>query len=273
VFSIEYLHVIRGHEIDQIAAFVPPGSRVLEIGAGTGEQARRLAERGVQVTSIDVPASRYDADRVFPIVDYDGKVFPFEDGSFDVVFSSNVLEHVTDLEQVHREVRRVLGPGGLCIHVMPSASWRFWEGVTHYVELAQVLWRLLPDLLPRALDTAELRRCKKTLRALAGTIRARAFPSRHGERGSAISELWTFSRFWWRNHFRTHGLAVTAHPMDLFYTGHLIFGARLSLETRRQLARVLGASSILYVVRPVASSSIWASTPEARAHPGASPPR
>lgn len=43
---------------------------------------------------------------------YDGSSIPFEDASFDVVFSNQSLEHVHDCERAIREIARVLRPGG-----------------------------------------------------------------------------------------------------------------------------------------------------------------
>src|SRR5436309_261412 len=97
MFSIEFLHTIREHEIEMISKHFAPGARILEIGGGTGYQAKLLADRGFKVATIDVGTSNYKDERVFPVTEYDGKVFPFPDATFDVVFSSNVLEHIADL--------------------------------------------------------------------------------------------------------------------------------------------------------------------------------
>ena len=123
MFSIEFLHAVREHEIEKIVKHIAPGARVLEIGGGTGYQAKRLAECGFNVASIDVGTTHYKRRRVFPVIEYDGKVLPFRDAVFDVVFSSSVLEHVADLGQLYRESRRVLKQDGHCLHVMPSAVW------------------------------------------------------------------------------------------------------------------------------------------------------
>ena len=53
VLSLAHLDAIRGAEIDKIAAFIPAGARVLEIGAGTGQQALELRRRGFAVTAIE----------------------------------------------------------------------------------------------------------------------------------------------------------------------------------------------------------------------------
>jgi ubiquinone/menaquinone biosynthesis C-methylase UbiE len=45
---------------------------------------------------------------------------PFEDGSFDVVWASEVIEHVADTARWLSEVRRVLAPGGRLLVSTPS---------------------------------------------------------------------------------------------------------------------------------------------------------
>ena len=97
------------------------------------------------VTSIDLAGSTYARDRVFPVIDYDGRTLPFAAGDFDAVLSSNVLEHVYDLAGMEREIRRVLAPGGRCVHVLPTHVWRFWTLATQYPGLAQ---RLVDAAIP-----------------------------------------------------------------------------------------------------------------------------
>jgi SAM-dependent methyltransferase len=47
-------------------------------------------------------------------------VLPFENDSFDFIYSHQVFEHVQRPEVVCRELARILRPGGLSIHVFPS---------------------------------------------------------------------------------------------------------------------------------------------------------
>ena len=46
------------------------------------------------------------------IMNYDGKVLPFKDCSFDNVFSSEVIEHIDNLDEILDEINRVLKPNG-----------------------------------------------------------------------------------------------------------------------------------------------------------------
>src|SRR5690606_12654135 len=105
---------IREHELQLALRYFPsPGesgrpTRVLEVGAGTGQQARLISEAGYHVTALDLPASSYANVRVYDILEYDGRNIPLEAGCVDVVFSSNVLEHVADIDGLLAETCRVL---------------------------------------------------------------------------------------------------------------------------------------------------------------------
>lgn len=247
--SIEHLDRIRTAEIERVAAFLTAGQHVLEIGAGTGRQAVELTRRGLKVTAIEIANSTYAQEREFPIVDYDGRTLPLPDASVDVVFSSNTLEHVPDLQRMHSEIRRVLKPSGYCIHAMPTHTWRFWSIVTSYLEAVSYSVSSIPRLLPWPGRSArELGgNWYRTLRHTAGLC----LPRRHGERGNVVSEIWLFRPQWWRDNFRDNGFAVVHdEPMGLFYTGEVLFGMSLGLDRRAALARVLGSSCHLYKVVP-----------------------
>lgn len=239
VFSLDWLARIRAWEIDRLAPLLPPGGAVLDVGAGTGQQSRLLAERGFRVTAIDLAASGYAAHREYPVQDYDGQRFPLADASVDCVFSSNVLEHVRDLAALHREAARVLRPGGYAVHVMPTAAWRFWTTVSGIADIPAA-W--LGDL-----------RDGRGLRGLVRSAAGRALPLRHGETGNAFTELWTFRMAAWRAHFAAAGWRLRrAEPMGLFYTGWNLLGPRLPIDKRQALARLLGSAVAVYVAEPPA---------------------
>ena len=52
---------------------------------------------------------------------YDGKTLPFDNESFDGVFSTEVFEHIFNLPDMLQELHRVLKPGGLMLITCPFA--------------------------------------------------------------------------------------------------------------------------------------------------------
>jgi len=142
-FNADFQKAIRTFELEQVIRLFPPGARILEIGAGAGWQAKILSERGFDVTAIDIAQPRYRAIQEWPVVEYDGVRIPLDDASVDVVFSSNVLEHVPHIEEFMDEMTRVLKPNGLMVHVMPTTLWRVVTTVAFYPCRAKQVFRRL----------------------------------------------------------------------------------------------------------------------------------
>jgi SAM-dependent methyltransferase len=187
---------------------------LLEIGAGAGWQAQSLKNRGYDVTAIDLPSSRYLKDRVWPITEYDGRHIPFKDNAFDIVFSSNVLEHIPHVYEFQKEIQRVVKPEGRVVHVVPSSSWRFWTNIAHLLKC----WTI---------------------------------PNRHGEHaGDALMETYYFGTRWWMRLFRATGWEIVCQDSNgLFYTGHSVMDSRLGIGVRCRLSRILGSSCEIFVLR------------------------
>jgi SAM-dependent methyltransferase len=251
MFSLEHLNALRAVEIEKIASFFPAGARILEIGAGTGQQSLVLSRRGFNVEAIEIPDSNYAVDRVFPITDYNGRDVPFVDAQFDIVFSSNVLEHVPNLEQMHREIRRVLKPDGHAVHVLPTHSWRFWTTLSSFPAAAQYAGAVGHFSPPLSWNRDAWRGCVRAWAQAARHLGSPFLQRRHGERGTVLSETWLFHPSWWRRNFNDNGFdIVDDEPMGLFYTGNMVFGKGWSIAKRERLARRLGSACHLFKLAP-----------------------
>ncbi len=104
-------------------SLVPPGHgrRALDVGAREGDQTRWLRSRGYDVTSVDVEPGFEDCH----VVDVNAGL-PFEDDSFDLVWCSEVIEHLEDPAKALAELRRVTRPGGELILTTPNSyAWLF----------------------------------------------------------------------------------------------------------------------------------------------------
>jgi len=255
--NLAHLHVLRDHElafvIDCLRKQSLSGSniRLLEIGAGTGAQARELERRGFDVSAIDVAESNYSEDQVWPVSDYDGRHIPFPDRHFDVVFSCNVLEHIPHVAEFQKEIRRVLKDDGRAIHVLPSAQWRLWTNVSYYPHAVSLLWNI------GEAKAAVARRQSSGARVAPWRTLARALlPPRHGEKGNWLTELWYFSQSYWNRFFRASSWDImSVESCRLFYTGYSMLASSLPISARRVLAIVLGGATNVFVLRKNSQTS------------------
>jgi SAM-dependent methyltransferase len=105
------------------------GDKVLEVGCGTGADLLQFAKHGALATGVDlttnhVELARNRVGKLAVVHQADARHLPFEDESFDYVYSHGVLHHCDEPGQVVREIFRVLRPGGrFNVHVY--ALWSY----------------------------------------------------------------------------------------------------------------------------------------------------
>ena len=108
--------------------------KALDYGCGAGQVVGALCHCGVDAFGCDVfyaggshlenveRSPLFQEGRIRPMT---GSRAEFDEGTFDVVFSNQVLEHVVDLDETLDEMARVLKPGGLVLSLFPDrAIWR-----------------------------------------------------------------------------------------------------------------------------------------------------
>lgn len=241
--DISFLNDLRAAEIEQVVAWYGPlfaGKRVLEIGSGTGVQLDRLSGLASELVGLDLADGTYATQADARVVVYDGHHIPFPDGSFDLVFSSNVLEHIAHRESFQAEIARVLAPDGRCIHVLPTHHWKFWT-------MAMTIVLIPATLATRAALTVRDR--KWHLPKSGGQLLDLVIGERHGEFGTRLSEYGQFRPAIWANVFRNAGWRIEAmRPMGLFYEGNMLLGRRLGMSQRARLSRALGSACELFVL-------------------------
>ena len=106
-----------------LLAELAEGGCCLEIGIGTGRIALPLAQRGVDISGVDISSAMLarleekanDLGVVVPARIADATALPFEDGSFDAAIACHVFHLVRDWPTAVRELARVVRPGGVIL--------------------------------------------------------------------------------------------------------------------------------------------------------------
>jgi SAM-dependent methyltransferase len=150
-----YRFVTKGKVIAQ--QVIPPdgsGKTLLDLGCREGVQSKAFEAMGYSVTAVDINA---EYEKCW-IVDAN-QPLPFDNETFDVIWSSEVIEHLVDPWLTVRELRRVLKPSGVMVLTTPNSfatyfCWIAAIGLTpqriqrydhrHFFDLSQIR-TLFPD--------------------------------------------------------------------------------------------------------------------------------
>lgn len=247
-----YLHRFRASEAELIFDRFPPDSfvRALELGAGDGFQSRMIKAHAKSLVSTDYRRPPLDDDTIeIRALAAEDVAKAFGPGEFDLVYSSNMLEHVVDPGEVLRAVGLVMADDGITIHVMPNQLWKVCQMVLYVPNLVLTVF----DDLFTARDGPVLVDRLRTVRDRAGPghepseknnptvvrpsrsmMQKLLTPRPHGVSLTHRQELAAFSRRRWQAEFVDAGfemVAVLSGPFSSGYGFGWDFLRRL-LETR-----------------------------------------
>ncbi|MEY2711620.1 MAG: class I SAM-dependent methyltransferase [Actinobacteria bacterium] len=222
-----------------------PGAMFLDAGAGFGRHAFEAARKGATVFALDwaqeeVVGTRNTFGamieaREIPDVTYGGALrgdatrLPFADGTFDVVVTSEVLEHIQDDVTAISELHRVLKPGGTLGVTVPT----WWPEKINWMLSDEYHAPKSPGGHVRIYSATEL---KAKLRSAGLDV----FASHHAHA--------LHSPYWWLK--CAVGPANNDHPMVSRYRRFLewdiMTAPRSTRLAERVLSPVLGKSLIVY---------------------------
>ena len=104
------------------------GLSLLDVGCGTGWFTQRAASRGARVVALDVSVKLLQRTREkcdVTLVASDACRLPFPDGAFDIVISSECIEHTAHPIRAVAEMCRVLKPRGTLVVTVPNRVWHW----------------------------------------------------------------------------------------------------------------------------------------------------
>jgi len=200
--------------------------KILEIGAGDGYMSKLLSKAGYDVTSTD-PSPRMPLE--FDVHNMNVNNLEFEDSSYDIVISSNVIEHIDDLEKAFSEMKRVLKNEGVMIHAVPTVYCNLATMLIQPIAYFRNILYLFSGRLKIKVDKEK----SKLIQFLTFSAKVvfnvlnplRFFISKgHGVSRNRFRALYIWRRSYWTKIFRKNNLEVVSiKKAPYLYSMHKVF--------------------------------------------------
>jgi len=245
--ALRWLHYIRKIELDTAVKFFPTKKniRILEIGGGEGYLAKCISDLGYDVTSIDMNPR---LPQNFPVEKVDASKLNFQSQFFDLVFTSHVVPHIEDKENVFNEIKRVLKDDGIVIHVVPTPWWTFLTNFYHYCFIPKFLMNSITNYYKKS-DKAESN-LKENGENLSSKRKIKhLFLNPIGVYPSSWHEFYYSSKVSWIDLFKKHGFKIIEiKRCPQLSSGYGIFKMKF-LKSRQFLAKNFFSSSYCFVLK------------------------
>ncbi|MCD9199229.1 class I SAM-dependent methyltransferase [Aeromicrobium wangtongii] len=222
-------------------------TRFIDVGAGAGRHSYEALRRGADVIAYDMDEVELKGvDGMFGAMAEVGEVppggsaqvevgdildMPYEDGSFDVVLASEILEHVPEIDQAIAELVRITAPGGILAVTVPR-----WLP-------ERICWALSDEY--HANEGGHIRIFKAD--ELQSSIEAHGLTMTHREHAHALH-----APYWWIK--CAVGVNRDQHPLVRAYHRLLVWdmmkAPAATRLTERALNPLIGKSVALYFSKP-----------------------
>jgi SAM-dependent methyltransferase len=201
---LEHLHAFRRRELQIVLAQCPERyfRAGLELGGGDGYQSSILSRYVQRLVCTDYNKHRLRRQAPHPtsyvVCDAESVGNLFRANTFDLVFSSNLLEHLPNPEAALAGIHRVLRPDGVTIHVLPSVFWKLCQVLLFNPNrVVERLDRLVAERRPSLTDPG-MGNNPKVHRHRPAQRRRWILPPPHGVSHGTFQELLAFRRSRWR---------------------------------------------------------------------------
>ena len=169
--TLDWFHEVERYRYRDYAPWMPrvmefaehTGERVLEVGGGMGTDLAQFARSGAIVTDVDLSGGHLQiAQENFRLrglagqfVHHDAESLPFDDDTFDLVYSNGVIHHTPNTKRTVAEMLRVLKPGGRAIvMVYAENSLQYWRNLVWFYGMrgGDLSTRSMGDIMSRSVE-------------------------------------------------------------------------------------------------------------------------
>lgn len=223
---------------------------ILEIGGRDGFQANIISKKGHKVTSIDINPL---LPQIHLVQKGDINKLDFENNSFDLIYSSNMLQEIDNIDEAFMEMKRVLKKDGIIIHIVPSSWWSLITNFWHYC--------LIPKYLIKSNKIQQIFNSKKVTNidiqnnnqknknSKATTNLKKLFFHPLGTNTSFVHEIIYFSQFYWKKSFNDNRFTIIEEKnCPYLYSGYSIFRFKF-LSFRKFLAKLGITSCFCFIMK------------------------
>jgi SAM-dependent methyltransferase len=200
----------------------------LELGCGSGRHSKQLSHYCKKLIAMEYNEERLfekNSSKISFTIGDAQDLSCFADKEFDLVFSSNLIEHLPKIDGCISECARVATDDGVIIHMVPNRTWKFFNLALYYPFLIKTVFNRLFSKF----KTSETRASVNSDAQLDMNLRPpekRSFlvkflPGKpHGISNSHLREFSVWGQQNWINTFEKNGLVVERIVPQPFYTGY-----------------------------------------------------
>lgn len=172
--TLEWFEEVEAYRYQKYAPWMPEvmefsqhgNEDVLEIGGGIGTDLSRFARNGSRTTDLDLSAGHLELAKLNflhrglqgKFIHQDAETLPFDDSTFDVVYSNGVIHHTPNTHKVVSEIHRVLKPGGKAIiMVYAENSLHYWRNLVWNIGVKKGELRMtsMGDVMSRSVERSD----------------------------------------------------------------------------------------------------------------------
>lgn len=226
-------------------------ARAIELGAGNGYQSKKLKSMCQELTVTDLNFDRIeeqykDPSIIYRELDAENIGGNFEAEYFDFIYSSNLMEHLPNIDDCLAGCNKVLTEDGIMITILPNSNWRLLSTLLFYpVKLKNILVAILKnsDQASEGLTIRLGNNLKVTSRKR--TAFSSLFPQPHGVSHGILSEHKAFHWRSWVRRFDKSGFDVVDIVNGPISSGYGIGYDRI----KKTLERLNFTTEYVYILR------------------------